>query len=384
MIDKEYYFSLCKDAELNQEMYIEQAKSQKVRWEYAEWKRYDTTPFWFERNLEPRSPIKDSVASLAYGFNKNGEICFIQSRQEECIDRNEERMINRRYSNGKVDSIEELIFIDGLPVKYVEFIVRNGMNPGQEWHFEEDYVYDDKKLVEIKRNEFWYAGNSIRTREIQIEYDETGNIAWIKENGEMKYRNISDEHARQIRDEVKKELIDESIGTIKKIGAKLQDNQICFIGIYLHDEPFGVVDPIFHPGLQSIRDEQIEAEEDLWTIWNAGEHPVQNQEALSNDQLKEKFQMLMQYWQKNSDWSNEPQNPVLIHNTWWGESKALWQEVAMELNKLNWDGVLPVTETFVIYADGEAFDVAGGDLSKSVPDDKLRILESKGLLSDRI
>ncbi|WP_166246449.1 hypothetical protein [Paenibacillus turpanensis] len=381
MIDKEYYFSLCKDAELNQEKYIEQAKSQSYRWEYTGWKRYDSTPFWFERNLEPRSPVMDCRASISYGFNKNDEICFIQSSQEECIVRTEERMINRRYSNGKVDSIEELIFDDGLPVKYVEFIVRNGLNPGQEWHFEEEYVYEGKKLVEIKRNEFWYAGNLVRTFEFQIEYDETGNMASIKENGDVKYREVNVEQAKQIRDEVKKELIDESIRTITKIGDRIQTDQVCFIGIYLHGEPSGILDPIFHPGLQSIRDEQIEAGEDIWTIWNAGEHPVENQESLSDQKVKEKFQLLIQYWQMNSDWSDAPLNPVLTHKTWWGESKALWQEVALELNKMNWDGILPVTKTFVIYADEESLDVPGGDLAKSVPGDKLRILESKGLVS---
>lgn len=382
MIDKEYYFALCRDAEANLEVYLKKAKSEVVRREYCGWKRYDTTPYWFERNLEPRSPVMDSeAAEIAYGFDENDRLCFIQSHEEECIDIVKGRLMNRRYRNGKVDSIEELIFENNLPVKYVEFIVRNGMNPGNEWHFEEEYFYDDKILVKIKRTEYWYAGGSVRSYDFEIEYNEIGIATDIKKNGAVIFSNISMEQARDIREEVKKGLIVESVNAIKRIGENIADDLVCFIGIYLHDEPHGPIDPIFHPALQSIRDEQIKAEDGIWTLWNAGEHPVQYQEELSDDNLKRKFQLLMQYWQYNSDWSSDSQKSTLMHKTWWGESKALWQEVAMELNQINWNGIIPTTETFVIFADEEGLDVAGGDLEKSVPATKISTLEREGLLS---
>ncbi|MDR6550133.1 hypothetical protein [Paenibacillus qinlingensis] len=381
MINKDYYFSLCKDAESNQVSYIEKAKSKAHRWEYTDWKRYDSTPYWFERNLEPRAPLMEIGAGIAYAFDENNNICFISASQEECFEQTDKHVINRRYWNGKVDSIEEIRIVDGLPVMYVEFIVRNGMNPGQEWHFEEEYAYENRMLVKIKRTEYWYAGKTVRNREFQLEYDHLGNLSLIKENGAVIYNNLSSEQIIELRAEIVNGLIAESIHTIKKIGEKLRNDSVCFIGIYLHDEPQGPIDPIFHPGLQSIRDKQLLAGEDTWTLWSAGEHPVQYQESLSNEQLKNQFTLLMQYWQIHSDWSQEPQHPVLSNYTWWGESKALWQEVAMELNLINWESMIRTSESFVIFADEEAMDVASGDLAKNVPANKLHILERMGLLS---
>ncbi|MDF2922752.1 MAG: hypothetical protein K0R57_1666 [Paenibacillaceae bacterium] len=381
MIDKEYYFLLCKDAELNKEKYIELAKSQCVKWEYTGWKRYDTTPFWFERNLEPRSPIMESGAPFTYCFNEVGEICFIQSHQQECFERSDNRIINRRYSYGKVDSIEELIFINRMPVKYVEFIVRSGMNSGQEWHFEEEYAYDNKnKLTEIKRTEYWYAGKTVRNRLYQIHYDEYDNLSMIKEGGSIIYSYLSVEQVREIRNDVKRALLAESIETIKKIGKLVENEIICFISIYLHDEPHGPIDPMFQAGLESVRNEQLASGENIYALWNAVEH-AGPEETLSDTEVTEKFKLLMQYWQIHSDWSNEPNSAVLANKTWWGESKVLWQEVSMELNKLDWKALIPVTEAFVIYIDEEALDVVNGDLALSVPNDKLLFLESKGLIS---
>lgn len=322
----------------------------------------------------------ESGAPLTYCFNEIGEICFIQSHQEECFERSENRIINRRYSNGKVDSIEELIFIDRKPVKYVEFIVRSGMNPGQEWHFEEEYAYDEKKLTEIKRTEYWYAGKTMRNRLYQIHYDEQENLSMIKEGGSIIYSYISAEQVGEIRNDVKRALLAESIETIKKIGSLVENELICFISIYLHDEPHGPIDPMFQAGLESVRNEQLNSGENIWALWDAVEH-AGPEETLSDTEVKERFKLLMQYWQIHSDWSDEPHSAMLIHKTWWGESKVLWQEVSMELNKLDWKTIIPVIETFVIYIDEEALDVASGDLALSVPSNKLLILESKGLIS---
>ena len=71
-----------------------------------------------------------------------------------------------------------------------------------------------------------------------------------------------------------------------------------------------------------------------------------------------------------------------MKNNWWKESKKLWYEVALELNRkdLSKDG--PFTEDFVIFIDEEGMELK--DLVKSIPEEKLDLLRSKGLIGKRI
>ncbi|MEO3946667.1 hypothetical protein [Gorillibacterium sp. CAU 1737] len=381
MIEKASFFALVQEASRNRESYVQQAKSKVVRWEYTEGDRYAIPPFWFERNLEPQAPLLDSEdGTVAYGFDVDGHVCYVQWIIEECFDRENDRLINRRYQNGSLDSIEVVQIADDKPVHYTEFIVRNGTEPGQEWHFEEKYQYDHDRLTTILRREYWNAGQDERRQEFTLTYDGEGALFSIYKDGSHHYQVFQEEQVRELREKVKKELIIASEQAMKRIGLKIGDETLCFVAIYLHDEPEAVIAPVFQPGVQRIRDEQLLEGEGPAGLWNSGEHPVSYQDDPEDDKLKEPFHLLLAYWQVYSDWSNSLLRPVLPYGTWWGEAKALWQEVAMELNRMDWKPYIRVTDLFVVFADEEGFDVDGGDFEGSVPLEKILLLREAGLL----
>lgn len=370
MIDKAHYLALCEDTQANFDRYLEEASSQVKYWEYSDWKRYDLTPYWFERNLELRAPKTDSEAAVGYGFNDKGELCIIQSRNIqmiECISRSGNELINRRYREGKLDSIEQLTFQAAYPATYVEFIVRGGMSLEQSWHFEENYQYEGDLLKTANRYEYWSVEQQVRHYQCHLSYSEDGFLKEISDqNRKVIYRHFTEEEVMELREELRIRLISESAIVFEAIGKKIDHDRICFIGIYLHDEPDAIVDPIFHPALERIRLKQLEEGDDLWTIWNPGEHPVKYQESIQNEKLIERFRLLLQHWQ--------------VYANWWDEAKTFWHEVSQTLNQQNWSNRIPVTDDFVIFAEGSEFDVTKGDLAKNVPRDKLNVLKARGLL----
>jgi hypothetical protein len=369
MIDKQKFFELCEEANNHYCKYLEKAKSEVVRWEYTDKKKYDLTPFWFERNLEPRGLLMDSNENerLRYGFNIDGNLCYSKDWLETCYEYSEDMVIGRRYYNGNIDSIEILTLINGVPKSYVEFIVRNGLEPGQEWHFEEKYIYEEGKLKGIELNQYLHAGLSHSFYKYFLNYQDNGDLFSIINNkGRVIYQYMGAEEALQLRQKIKDDLLAQSTEIFKKISKLVGDNRVCFIGIWLHSDPDVVINPPFHPGLQRIRDEQILHQEGRWIIWNAGQHPLKNQVGIENEELLEQLRLLIQYWQ--------------IHKDWWIETKELWKEVVVKLNLLKWDHVFPITEDFVIFIDADDIELTDEYLEECIPEEKILLLRNKGLL----
>ncbi|MDR6879639.1 hypothetical protein [Bacillus sp. 3255] len=369
MIDKAFYLALCEDAQKNIDLYRTEAESHVSKWEQTSKKRYDLTPYFYERKHEAPGRVSKKEEITAYGLDKDGEIwvtkCGYIRDSMGYYSRNEHQLINRLYRKGEIDSIEEVIFEDGLPIRYIQFIVRNGRTLESSWHFEEYYEYEDNRLARIKRDEYWSYGQGAREYQYYLSFNDNGKLSQIKDNkNKIIYLDISKSQVLTLREEIRTGLIDESQKILQTICKQAEKEKICYIGIYLHDEPEAVCDPIFHPALEKIRLEQLKQDIN-YDIWNTGEHPVNYQESIQNRGVIDKFERLVQYWG--------------MKNIWWKESKKLWYEVALELNREDWSKYSPLTEDFVIFVDEEGLELK--DLARSIPQEKLNLLRSNGLIN---
>jgi hypothetical protein len=368
VIEKNDYLLLCEDAQKEIDIYQEAAEKHVFKWEYTSGKRYDLTPYYFERNHTSRGRLSKKEERTAYGIDIDGKVwvtkCVDITDSIGSISHNEHQLIYRIYRQGKIDSIEEVIFDDGLPSQYVKFIVRNGRTLESAWHFEEYYEYEKQQLKRIIRDEYWCYEQ--RHYEYFLSYNDSGKLSQIKDKKEkIVFLDISRSQAMTLREEVKIGLIKESIKVLKAICEKAGKEYICYLGIYLHDEPEAVCDPIFHPAIEKIRLEQMKVDNNFDSIWNTGEHPVDNQQTIQNKELIGKFKLLVDYWE--------------MKNNWWKEAKKLWYEVTQQLNREDWGKYPLLTDDFVFFVDEEGLDIK--KLAQSMPPEKIDLLRARGLIS---
>lgn len=275
-------------------------------------------------------------------------------------------MTTRTFVDGILDSIKEYLLQGGLIDRSMEYFPRFDKLEV------EDYIYEGTTLVQIYQPQYEndaYFDHLLRTH---FEYDEQGNLLRVLDGAKgVIYIRMPSEEVLILRETVKEELFQ----ALKEIISDLCENQsgkeYCFMSIYLHDEVHTVYSPIFHPGLKEVRDEQVEEndnneDEYYYTIWNSGDHPMNDQQELTDQHLIQKLRTLIMYWRSNGDW--------------WEEGMSLWKEVAYALNeKTNWSDYSILTENFVVFVEWEAIDVMNGDLQESIPHAKLLRLQSENL-----
>ncbi|MBY0118000.1 hypothetical protein [Paenibacillus xylanexedens] len=370
MIDKEYYVKLSQEANENYTFYKEEAEASIHRREYTTSKRYDISLYWYDRQGEISGDISDEETDTYYEFDKDDRIRV--SACDDLIDGyayityEENKMTTRTYVDGILDSIKEYLLQGELIHQSVEYFPRFDKLEV------EDYIYEGNNLVQIYQPQYEnnaYFDHLLRT---YFEYDEQGNLLRVLDGTKgVIYVRMPSEEVLVLREKVKEELIQ----ALKEIVSDLCENQsgkeYCFMSIYLHDEVHTVYSPIFHPGLQEVREEQIEEndndeEEYYYTLWNSGDHPMNDQQELTDQHLIQKLRTLIIYWRSNGDW--------------WEEGVSLWKEVAYALNeKTNWSDYPILTENFVVFVEWEAMDVMSGDLQESIPPAKLLSLQSDRL-----
>ncbi|MCM3130609.1 MULTISPECIES: hypothetical protein [unclassified Paenibacillus] len=369
MIDKEYYLKLSKDAQKNYAFYKEEAEAAAVRREFTSNKRYDITPFWYGRESTVPGEVSEVETDIYYEFDSQNRPLI--SANDELIDGytysvyEENRITTRLYLTGELYSIKEYLIKDGFINRCVEY------SPRFDKLQYEDYIYEGGNLVQVYQPVYEnspYYSSLVRT---YLEYDKKGELTRVLDGDKgVIFVRMSTDEAALLREEVKEELKLALIEVVDAVCKGLVDIRCCFLAIYLHDEAHGVYSPIFHPGLQHIRDEQIENNKDFWTIWASGEHPVNYQQEISDQELITKLRTLIMYWH-NTD-------------TWWEEGMKLWHEVTYAINATVWSKYPLLSELlsedFVLFVDWEGLDVTKGELEKSIPLSKRKMLKSKGLL----
>lgn len=369
MINEEYYVKLNRDAQEQYQSYKQEAEARVHRREYTTSKRYDISPYWYARQGEIPGDISYEVTDTYYEFDDEGRIRILAC--DDLIDGytyvsyDESHITTRTYVDGELDSVKEYLIQDGLICRSVEYFTRfNKLEY-------EDYIYESNRLVEVYQPQ--YENNALFDHLLltYFKYDEQGILQRVLDGTKgVIYVKMPPEEVLILRETVKKELILTVKDIIDVLCENQSDKRYCFLSIYLHDEVDTVYSPIFDPGLQEIREEQIEEKDEnedyYYNIWNSGEHPGIDQQELTNHDLIEKLRTLIMYWRSNGDW--------------WEEGMRLWKEVAYDLNETtNWSDYSRLTENFVVFVEWEAMDVMSGDLQESIPPAKLEVLQSEGL-----
>lgn len=344
--------------------YKEEAESAICRREYTTSKRYDISPYWYARQGLVPGEIMEEETGTYYEFDNHDRLRI--SACDELIDGyaytvyEENRMITRVYVRGILDSIKEYLIHDGFIYRCIEYI------PLFDKLQYEDYTYEGGRLVQVYQpqyeNDVYYA-HIVRT---YFEYDEEGILNRVLDGTkEVIYVKMLSKEAEILRNNVKEGLIIALREIIGHVCEDLVNKSCCFLAIFLYGEAHGVYSPIFHPGLQKIREEQLKNNRNYYVIWSPGEQPVNYQKDLSDHELIQKLRTLIYYW----------------HNTenWWEEGQKLWQEVAYALNEMIWSDYPLLTENFVVFVDWEGMDVLNGGFEESVPLTKLEMLRSEGL-----
>lgn len=366
MINKEYYLSLSKDAQDHYLHYKKEAESSVSRREYARDKLYDITPCWYGRESTVPGEITEEETDIYYEFDNRGRLRI--SACDELIDGyaytnyEENRIITRLYVSSELYSIKEYTIHNGLINRCVEY------SPRFDKLRYEDYLYEGEKLIQVYQPQYeGSAGLYDHLVHTFFEYDEKGTLKQVLDgNREVIYIQMKAEEVALLRQEVKDRLTSRITEVISQITKVLVNDSCCFLAIFLHDEVEGLYSPIFHPGLQKVRDEQVRDKKDYWTIWNPAEHPVNNQQELIDRDLIRKLRTLVYCWHHSQDW--------------WEEGVKLWQEVAYTVNESNWFLHPVLTEDFIVFIDWSGMDIVNGDLEECVTPTKLEIIRSKGLL----
>ena len=170
-------------------------------------------------------------------------------------------------------------------------------------------------------------------------------------------------------EELKVAMLSEIQNAVRKV--KLEPSEkVCYISLYgSDDEP---VLSLITLGIKSYRDEMLKEghRQIFWYIWNSGEMPACYQIGLES--------VLPSFSERQEEFKS------LYGEEGW---KDLWElcqntrfDVAYQLNHKNWDNTIPVTDDFVVYSDWDDIDVENGDLKRSIPDEKIKLLKEKGLL----
>ena len=372
MNNKQYYVNLNADALKNYHFYKQEAEAKVHRREYTTSKRYDITPYWFERNGEIVGDISKEETDTYYEFDEQGRLLVLAC--DDLIDGytyvtyQEHRITTRTYVDGTLDGVKEYSLQDGRINRSVEYVSQlEKINV-------EEYIYEGNTLVQVYQPEYEndkYYTHLVRT---YFEYDEQDVLLRVLDGTkEVIYVEMSATEAQTLRDTVKKELISAVKHTMNTLCETPSDRTYCFLSIYLHDEVEGLYSPVLHPGWQAVREAQVEGKDDrdeyyYYTIWSSGEHPVNDQQELENQELIGKLRTFIMYWRSRGEWFEE--------------GKRLWQEVAYELNETtDWSDYSRLTDNFVVFVEWEAMDVMNGDLHMSMPSAHLKFLQAEGLVA---
>ena len=370
MINEKYYEKLNQDAIDNYLFYKQEAEAKVHRREYTTSKRYDIMPFWFEREGQILGELSNEETDTYYEFDDQGSLLILAC--DDLIDGytyvtyKDDLITTRTYVEGTLDGVKEYWLQGEHIYRSVEYLSRfNKINV-------EEYIYEGDLLVQVYQPQYEnneYYEHLVRT---YFEYDGHGVLLRVLDGKQgVIYVRMADVEVQTLRETVKKELMLAVKQTIDTLCDSPSESSYCFLSIYLHDEVHAVYSPMFNPGWNEVREEQIEEKDEhdeyyYYGLWSSGDHPLNDQQELENHDLIQRLRTLIIYWRSRGDWFEE--------------GKRLWQEVAYELNvTTNWPEYSKLTDNFVVFVEWEAMDIMNGDLHASIPASKLELLQLEDL-----
>lgn len=375
LIDVEYYLGLCEDAQRNYEKYKEEAEKSVIRTEFVDEKRYDLEPFWFECNTLHRGQLTDEDTGTYYGFDKDNKLrvtaCddLIDGYGYTCYE--SDHVITRLYVRGKIDSIKILYGRPGRFERCVEFIVRNGLDFENSWHVLKDYIYEQDRLIQIIQPKYVEKELYEHIANTYLVYNELGELQHVYDGIQrLLYTNMNEQEVSELREITKKEVIKESRVIMERTFQQCKEEQLCFFVLYHSDDTLECAhNPLYVPGFEKVRVNQIKDNQNQFVLWSSGDHPTRYHIYNENQEVLKKLRTLNVRWSIEGDGWN-----------CMNKSREFWQEIAYSLNEIDWSEHFFVTDDFVVFVEWEGIEIDMGEQLKAIPEHRQEKLRARGVL----
>lgn len=318
-------------------------------WEWTTHNYYELEPYWHERvglpkgrklKKEPKTKNKRNQ----YGFDEMGRVCVVRTwidlyGNEACYEEfyvYSERLLEKFYFDYSAD--KSLIRISELKLEENGRILsRESYNTIGDY-IEETFVYQGDQLVEIKRRQPEYGNRQsfVLIKELFL-HDEDGELNTIKLIASDSERVL---YQKKTKDRTMTDTIeyvqDKLIELIPKVVTNQSLNGTIYSVIIVYS--FGASD-YFPPSLAIGTEENktsLMKQYGIEGIWNPSEYKYMlDLDPEIDKELKEQINTLNTFF-------NQKDNTKQL--------EKIYNQVAKELNNVNWDNTIRVTDDFVVFA----------------------------------
>jgi hypothetical protein len=355
------------------------AERQVVRWEHWSGPAYDPKPFYFERMLRAgvvkrgKPAPKATQRTCSYGFDARGRV--VVDRQRASAD---EPAFDEFFTYAK-NAIESAAYRRDPPhtLQYVmRQTLRNGgpvstdvLDAGHQAGYSERYDYANGRLSEI--NVVSVVGKDKDKVKYDVVYERDGRLRAVRRYfyGDLPFpiywNPESGETLESLTAAMRRKLLDAIPKALQK--AKIKQPAYCVAIVY--DTDNDELPPLLAVGLDAQRQAWLadDARGAKALMWNPGDFERYETGTidLAAPNLEEESQKLLQM--------------ILMKEALWIPRRLL-NEVAAELNKRSWRGILSTTDDFIVFA----VDVEGVDLKRNlkdgVPEPKRKLLKSRRMM----
>jgi hypothetical protein len=356
------------------------AESQVVRWEYWSGPAYDPKPLYFERTLQVglvkrgKRLKKPSPRGCAYAFDAKGRVVIDRQPKsdEPAYDEFFEYDDNGSYSAAygakaphAVQYVTRQFVREGHAVK-TEVLDADGRATFAEW-----YEHRGGRLIGI--TVVSEAGMERNRVKYDVVYEPDGRLRAIRRCDEglsQPWPVYWNPEVGGTLDSIFKSLQKRLLDLIPKTIARARIREPAYCVAIAYDSENDELPPYLAVGLDSERQRWIASEgkgaKEL--VWNPAEFSRFEDGTLSLDGAA-----------GFEDDCNKLLQLSLMKGALHIPTKLL-NAVASDLNKRKWNGVVPTTDDFIVYA----IDLEGEDFKKNlraaVPEKKLKLLKSRRLI----
>lgn len=348
----------------------EQCEAQVVRWEWYSRQAFALQLYYFERDSQevkgrPLSGTPKMKSDLVqYGFDSAGRIIIAHEYQcppdyvESYYLWNENETVGIHYN--AVPMVERLVReSDGLPIRYERMTCRSQVTDA--------YHYHAGQLGTI-HSWLWNYGQEPIRSDYDLHHDEAGVLQTIRYrpsgmdgSGMICYANLPEGVTAGVLSEAIIRRLLERIP--EAISAANIREPACSVLLAYDGETYEMLPPLLAVG--------IEAQRRAWGkqareyLWNPAEFPRYYEDGSLNlaDEALDRDCLLL--------------NLLMSQRGSSAAGVKLLNDVARQLNQRSWDGILNVTDDFVVCA----VDFEGADLKKNlraaVPEIKLELLKQR-------
>lgn len=332
-----------------------------VNWRWAKSNRHDPRPFWYERLREKpgrylkSAPIRPN-GLYEYGYDVDGKV--VVERNHVFSDPNRIWFYEKFfiYNENSLEVIYFDYFPDKKPINITRCTYENDHlilceTRASRGRSRERYLWDKNrvKIIEVDHADIGaHYYEPIPFQRIIPKYNEIGlleelTVHWLErpgrpsEIGEVVFRRLEKKvNLRSLLTLAKEQLFHVVLNKVKALHV---DEPVYCLAIAWSPGQFNSLPPNIVLGLDRERKEwiSIHDQEVKWYLWNPAEFSfwINQGQIFDDEELNNIFELINQECGRCDRWD---------------DAVRMLNEVAKRLYKTDWQGILPVTSDFVVYA----------------------------------